>query len=882
MATQLPSPPPAPAGKAAAKKKEEKKDEMSEEDLQKKADIDMLVERIKEPNPVLAAEAINTLKTEVRTATSTMTSVPKPLKFLRPHYDELKRFWESVPDGPENVKPHLADLLSVLAMTFGSDESTESLSFKLAGTGSELKEWGHEYVRNLIGELGREYHRRVAAAEEKSEQPAVADLMDLVTQIIPFNMRHNAEFDACDLLSEIGHLSMLPQYCDDVNYARVCQYLNSVGLYVSEGEDVEVFRISHQIYMQFRQFPDAMRVALKLNDLSIIRQTFRDCPDPTTKKQLAYQLARQRIFLDNIDDDDLTSVMYNSKLSDSYLNAAHELDAMEPKTPDDIFKTQLSDARTASSVRSARQSLAEAFVNGFVNAGFGKDKLLTEPGSRFLFDNKEHGMISAAASLGLVLLWDVDGGLQQIDKYLYAAENFIKAGGYMAIGICNAGVKYGYIDPSLALLKEHVESSVPILCIGAVLGLAYAYAGTCHQEVIDLLIPLVCDTTVGLEQCCFAGLALGLVCVGPSLVGEARQEVVERMVQALEGRCTATTDLNGDNSLLRFLCLGLGLLFLAKQDGADATLQALLTVLPDSPLKSYAVLSVESCAYAGSGNVIQIQKMLHLCGEHLETDNSHQAVAVLGIALSAMGEPLGVEMAARSFDHLLQYAEPNIRRAVPIALGLLSVCNPTVSITDTLSKISHDNDAETAQSAIFALGLVGAGTNNARIANMLRQLANYYSKEPNHLFVVRLAQGLLHMGKGLITIAPYHSDRFVMSHVSIASILTVLHACLDMKTTILGKYHYLLYALCGAMSPRTLCTVSPDLTPVKVPMRVGDAVDTAGQLGRPKTLTGAQTHTTPVSLSYTDRAELSNEEHIPVFSILEGTVILLPNPNFEK
>lgn len=36
------------------------------------------------------------------------------------------------------------------------------------------------------------------------------------------------------------------------------------------------------------------------------------------------------------------------------------------------------------------------------------------------------GMLSATASLGLILLWDVDGGLTQIDKYLYSSEDFIK------------------------------------------------------------------------------------------------------------------------------------------------------------------------------------------------------------------------------------------------------------------------------------------------------------------------------------------------------------------------------------------------------------------------------------------------------------------------
>ncbi len=34
--------------------------------------------------------------------------------------------------------------------------------------------------------------------------------------------------------------------------------------------------------------------------------------------------------------------------------------------------------------------------------------------------------MSAAATLGLVLLWDVDGGLTEIDKYLYSSEDYIK------------------------------------------------------------------------------------------------------------------------------------------------------------------------------------------------------------------------------------------------------------------------------------------------------------------------------------------------------------------------------------------------------------------------------------------------------------------------
>ena len=41
---------------------------------------------------------------------------------------------------------------------------------------------------------------------------------------------------------------------------------------------------------------------------------------------------------------------------------------------------------------------------------------------------------------------------------------------------------------------------------------------------------------------------------------------------------------------------------------------------------------------------------------------------------------------------------------------------------------------------------------------MLRNLSGYYAKEPTLLLLVRVAQGLVHMGKGLLGLAPYHTD----------------------------------------------------------------------------------------------------------------------------
>jgi hypothetical protein len=47
------------------------------------------------------------------------------------------------------------------------------------------------------------------------------------------------------------------------------------------------------------------------------------------------------------------------------------------------------------------------------------------------------------------------------------------------------------------------------------------------------------------------------------------------------------------------------------------------------------------------------------------------------------------------------------------------------------------------QAATVSLGLIGAGTNNARIAGMLRNLSSYYYKDPSLLFCVLLLSYLL-------------------------------------------------------------------------------------------------------------------------------------------
>jgi hypothetical protein len=55
-------------------------------------------------------------------------------------------------------------------------------------------------------------------------------------------------------------------------------------------------------------------------------------------------LARQSIFIDT-GDDDLNELMSNARLSENFLALARDLDIMEPKVPEDIYKSHLEPTR---------------------------------------------------------------------------------------------------------------------------------------------------------------------------------------------------------------------------------------------------------------------------------------------------------------------------------------------------------------------------------------------------------------------------------------------------------------------------------------------------------------------------------------------------------
>ena len=113
----------------------------------------------------------------------------------------------------------------------------------------------------------------------------------------------------------------------------------------------------------------------------------------------------------------------------------------------------------------------------------------------------------------MILLWDIDEGLSQIDKYMESDDEHTVAGSYIAIGIVNSGIK-NETDPVYAILLEKLESPKTNLKIGALMGLSLAYAGSARADLLEAISPIVLDSSNTVELQATAALAIGLIYAG--------------------------------------------------------------------------------------------------------------------------------------------------------------------------------------------------------------------------------------------------------------------------------------------------------------------------------------------------------------------------------
>jgi 26S proteasome regulatory subunit N1 len=830
----------------------------------------------------LRINSYNMIKHEITTATSTMTSIPRPLKFIRLRFDDIKSFYEKFIPSTEqdkNYKLMLSDLISVI-LTVVSEKDEEGkelkiITYVLSGTRKDLTSWGIEYIRSLCSDIGQEYDLRL-----EKEEPT-NDLLDLVKTFAPYLIKQHCENDAIDLLIEVESIDEIKNYINEHNYKKICLYLLSITNYSADTDEYRnTLELVYNIYFdKFHQYIDAMRVAIKIGNPLYIAQTFFKCKDLITQKQLAFILSTEGLFLDDDDvskkmDGEVLEILRNYKQNDYYKFLAKSLELMEPKHPEDVFKSHLEDKKGNKNkkIESSKTNMAYSIASAFINAGFGTEVLLSKKDSDWIFKNKEQGIQCLIGGIGLINIWDYLEGPNKVYELAGKKETdiFKRSGRNIGLGICLCGV-HDENEVAIAVLLEELKDKNLDIKISAVFGLGLAAAGSQNQKLHEILIGLLGDFSYGFEMSAFVSLALGLI-----FLGSSDEDVFNDLFSILMTRNEGGKTKIFESPFFVIYILGMGLLCLGKQKDNDFMIDTLVSIEEFSKdMRDYMKTMLISFSYAGSGNVAKVQELMQIIAKSNEDVNPKvQSIAVIGCPLIAVGEEVGTEMLSRSFNHFLQFGDINTKKAVSLAIALLNLSNPKVQVIDSLTKFCYDTDKTVAMNAIFGMGLVSSGSNNSRVGGLLRSLAGYYSDDANPLFMIRISQGLLYMGKGLLTLDPLYSHKLLINKKSIAGILITLFSFTETEALICDKHQFLLYSLALAMKPKFVMTVDENLKPKDVQLMVGQAVDIVGQTGNPRTISGFQIHTSPAIINSGERCEINGEDFVPYSDVMEGVVIV--------
>lgn len=401
-----------------------------------------MVEALFDKDSEIQLNSFNLIKSQITTSTSSMTSIPKPLKFLRLHYDTLKEFYLKNYDNTTNeFRYNLSDLLAVLVMVVSNTEDT-LLYWVLKGNRKNLCDWGLEFIRTLSGNIGEEFNKRI------DQELPYEELYEFVAIIIPYLINMHSESEAVDLLLEVEKLETIMDFVNQNNYKRICLYLMTSSNYAADSDEMKcILEIAFNIYVKFKESTNALRVAMKLNNMVLIKQVFFNCEDKIIQKQLAFILAKQRVWIEDdeiYNDNELKEIISNLKLSEYFKKLGKDLDVTDPKHPEDIFKSHLEENKSSDAkLDSYKMNMASSIASSFINAGFSTESLLSKKDSDWFSRNKEEGVLNLLAGLGLVNMWDIECGPNELEKYMASNEmDPNKRAGYnIGLGIISSGVR---------------------------------------------------------------------------------------------------------------------------------------------------------------------------------------------------------------------------------------------------------------------------------------------------------------------------------------------------------------------------------------------------------------------------------------------------------
>jgi 26S proteasome regulatory subunit N1 len=788
-------------------------------------ELSLIISRIQDDDPGVKESALKMLFSLTKSSHSkTINTID--FQYLSDNLPVLENISQTLKNDSQRF---LYDIISAICVI---GDNRKILEYRIKGNVIDLKEWGHLYVKKLVECILDAKYGKIDVPLSETEEVGL--------RCIDFLFRHNAEFDAIDFLYEMNKIDMLLDYVDIHNYNRIILYLEEMEALVDLGEivlEINLRMKKHSKYVVWLINHGRTREAI---------DHVRGLEDPECRRQCLYILARCDLSF-GTDSPDERSILSNSHIKDTYRSVARELEIERPNKIDMILKGSKHD-------RDAGIFASIAAANALVHMGHGRDpiflpqeedqKASLELGT--LLASNSVDLISVLASIGVIEFWNSERVMEILQEHIFGDYSFRKTGSLL--GLALSGLKNCDEKPTiLALLSSNLRSESTAHVVATLLGIQALYSGTQAEELRELLQPMIFSESS--DVAFFSAFVLGSV-----FCGSADEDITSLLLQTFVEK-----NKESEAPFFKFLLLGIGCLFFRRRDVECGLMEM------GSALSKHGSVLLKGFQYArtGSSEVIESILTVSFTGE---TDAFLESLGLLSCSLVAIGDDLTTQMVARIVSSSLLLDSPHLRSVLPLCYSLLYPSNPQPTILDLLERSLNIGETNCVMSTLLSLGIIGAGSLNNRIIRILDQQYSFYYKDHKVLSVLKMAQGLVSMGKGLVTLSPLYYDKSMLAPRNAVGLFSTVFMFLDSSSSPLVTDHsYLFFLLCQSCSPKYVVTSE------KISMRVGIPVNTVGVVGEPRKLSSIQTHTSPIVLNEREKAETDVDA---CTSYIEDVVIL--------
>ncbi|KAL0236994.1 hypothetical protein PCE1_000391 [Barthelona sp. PCE] len=908
---------------------------------------DELVEKILNfrNNAEAAHESLNQLKDEIEAIPGSLTQVPKALKFIKGHFKTLSDFCVAIKEEVDESNEFLlslAAILSLLSMCLVEGESRTVLKFAKLACIDHLVEWGHAYIARLSHDISNEYEELYALDNESDE---LTVLIALITSIIPYFLENNAEVEVVDLCTRTNTLFLLEEFVERHNFRRLILYLSETAKHIPFPHDEALFVSCVNICLKFQEYERALRFALRIKNMETVYDILESVNDLPMQTQLAIILQRHGIGTETLDyfPKMLHFILKGDHLPVVLRRVAETLDLNEGRTPEYVYKSDHVDIGHVPKLRrtddgfapdSALSNRVDSIANMIINIGFGPD-ILNAPATgadkiSWVHRQKGFGKTLAVAALGGLRRWNLDEALEVLPAYLMCPNPEFQGGAILGLGMAAAGSTDEFEVVRHVVEKYSDQQHHPIV-IGSLLAIAFSYqtkGAALPPSLYAYIEEKLEDPHPDISG--FAALTLGLVYAGHLNCDEYSILVAKYMAVVYED-FEKVADYKGTY----FFPLALALFAYGAKDEVEDLMEQFAPE-DDAPEAQHnfqrsTQFLIRGFAYVDTSDVVILQQIIHEIlkeaerevniAKEKEAENPQEeeeeqprgfdglmrsmqrsksevkvhrepfdpmVSATLAIGMIGHREDISRQMLMRMSDHLLQFGSVRLKRCIPLLISLLSLGRPEVIALDKLHRLATDQDPDTCQAALMAMGLISCGTGNARVATTLKGLAEHFSGDPKYLMAAHMGQAFLNMGRTMVSVNVTHSERLLTNRNALLSLVTSLY-CMGYYDAMFNSpmFSVMMFPFALAARPRVMATIDEtatkdaeelqdlDMSVASMIVRVGQPVDNVAKAGSNlRSVTGFQTQKTPVLLSGIDRAELGDKAWKPYSSILEDLVVV--------